>query len=404
MDEEDQSEAEEEQSDESGEREAKDQEPPPQVDIAQFSTVRHTVPDSDVEVIIGNSSMAVQDPTLIRRISQMVNRSYGHNRLSEYEVRSRLAMGDSDKPNRVMHLALRNGKLVGCCSSTIQTRWCPLGCGHWGLMVVAVEEQGTGVASRLVEAAEDRLMGEGLGNVQIEYEYSAGDELSERLYEWYEKKLGFECPSGPPGGRGWEWRGCRRKLTKRPPRKVEEPSQPEQEQPPTAEDPSQQQDEAPQTAEAVTPDTTTGKTEVSDSTAPGGKEGAKSAVWEGAASGKYDWDAKAASGGDADKDALGGAITKYSWSDGKKAVSIYIELEGLDDVASDAFESDHHERDLSLSISSVAGRKRTFALSKLFADIDGLKVQQKKGKNMVVLKLQKLEQAPWQQLLQGSAA
>ena len=35
------------------------------------------------------------------------------------------------------------------------------------------------------------------------------------------------------------------------------------------------------------------------------------------------------SGGDADKD--GEAITKYSWSEGKNVVNMYLELDGLDD-------------------------------------------------------------------------
>ena len=41
-------------------------------------------------------------------------------------------------------------------------------------------------------------------------------------------------------------------------------------------------------------------------------------------------------GGDADKDVQGEAITKYSWSEGKNAVNIYLELDGLDDVTEDA--------------------------------------------------------------------
>ena len=47
------------------------------------------------------------------------------------------------------------------------------------------------------------------------------------------------------------------------------------------------------------------------------------------------WDDR--SGGDADKNVQGEAITNYSWSEGKNAVSIYIELDGLDDVTDDAF-------------------------------------------------------------------
>ena len=34
------------------------------------------------------------------------------------------------------------------------------------------------------------------------------------------------------------------------------------------------------------------------------------------------------------------AITKYSWSEGKNAVNIYLELDGLDDVTDDAFKAE----------------------------------------------------------------
>ena len=66
-----------------------------------------------VTVEIGTSARASEQ--FCRRTSQMVNESYGYNRLSAGEVRSRLAMGDAeDEANRVLHLAFRNGELVGC--------------------------------------------------------------------------------------------------------------------------------------------------------------------------------------------------------------------------------------------------------------------------------------------------
>ena len=153
----------------------------------------------------------------------MANRAYGHQRLSAPEVAQRLAMGDAgEDSNRVLHLAWRiddddeNGSetLVGCCSSTKQTPWCPRGCGHWGLLVVDVDAQGTGVASTLVRAAERRLIEAGLQHVQIEYEYTRGDAASERLYAWYEGALGFNG-GGPPGRN--EFRRCRKKLARLPP-------------------------------------------------------------------------------------------------------------------------------------------------------------------------------------------
>ena len=97
---------------------------------------------------------------------------------------NRLQMGDDGaRANRVLHLAWRRGECVGVCSSTYQPPWCQEGCGHWGLVVAHVDHQGTGVASALVRAAEARLAG-ACEMIQIEYEYTPGDDYSERLYAW----------------------------------------------------------------------------------------------------------------------------------------------------------------------------------------------------------------------------
>merc|ERR1719346_919549 len=107
------------------------------------------------------------------------------------------------------------------------------------------------------------------------------------------------------------------------------------------------------------------------------EEEKKPIVYEGAAAGKYNWD-DSKKAGDADKDVQGEAITKYSWSDGKKAVSIYIELEGIDDVADDALAVDSGEKQVSLTIAALNGKKKRFALSGLSEEIDGVKLVRKK--------------------------
>ena len=198
-----------------------------------------------VTVEVGTSALCTG--TFATQVSQMVNEAYGYGRLSPGEVRQRLGMGDAgENANRVLHVAWRGDALVGCCSSTKQVPWCPTGCGHvcvataatqtampwrahalrkcalgcpppqWGLLVVAVEAQGTGVASALVAAAEERLMEAGLGSCQIEYEYTCGDAQSERLYKWYEGTLGFHGGGAPTKTRGrCEWRRCRKRLERR---------------------------------------------------------------------------------------------------------------------------------------------------------------------------------------------
>ena len=159
-----------------------------------------------VDVVVGTSALA--SDSFCREVAAMVSRAYGYGRVGAHEVRSRLAMGDGDHTNRVLHVATRAGVLVGCCSSTLQTPWCPAGCGHWGLLAVDPAAQGTGVASALVAAAEARLSAAGLREVQIEFDYSKGDPQSERLRAWYEGTCGFKGP----GHSGSGFRRCRKRL------------------------------------------------------------------------------------------------------------------------------------------------------------------------------------------------
>ena len=86
------------------------------------------------------------------------------------------------------------------------------------------------------------------------------------------------------------------------------------------------------------------------------------------------------SGGDADKDVQGEAITRHCWSGGKNAVNIHLELDGLDDVTEDASKAESGETNVSLNIASVAGKQRIFTLTGLAHEITGVKVAQKKGR------------------------
>merc|ERR1712194_19545 len=87
------------------------------------------------------------------------------------------------------------------------------------------------------------------------------------------------------------------------------------------------------------------------------------------------------------------SITKYTWADGSKNVSIYIELDGLDEVPDEAFSVTNGPRKLTLRIASVQGKRRVFRLQKLHGEIAGVKVQVKRGKNTVVLKLAKKDES-----------
>ena len=64
---------------------------------------------------------------------------------------------------------------------------------------------------------------------------------------------------------------------------------------------------------------------------------------------------------------------------GKNTVSIYLELDGLDDVADDAFKVESGKTNVSLTIASVAGKHRLLKLTGSAHVITGVKVAQKKG-------------------------
>jgi GNAT superfamily N-acetyltransferase len=123
-----------------------------------------TVNDDDgaaVSVVTGSA----EHLALVERVAAMINEAYGRARVDPDEVRGRLASGDRAGANRVLHLGFCAGELVGCVSSTLQAGWTKEGCGHWGLLVVAVAAQGGGVATALVRAAEARLVAGGCAQV-----------------------------------------------------------------------------------------------------------------------------------------------------------------------------------------------------------------------------------------------
>jgi len=127
--------------------------------------------------------------------------------------------------------------------------------------------------------------------------------------------------------------------------------------------------------------------------------------YDGVVKGKYNWDNDTPTQKDADL--AGEAITKYSWSDGKKVVSIYVEMEGLDAVADDDLKAESGEKEASLTIAAIGSpaKKRTLKLQNLANEIDGVKLVRKPGKNTVVLKLTKKDaDKSWYKLLDSASS
>ena len=149
------------------------------------------------------------DPDVADTLVDIVNAAYGKRRVNASSMRHRLLA----RTNRVLHVAFdESGTILGCCSSTLFVPWCGPGCGHWGLLAVDPTHQGRGVASALVAAAEKRLAAAGMSSAQIEYSFREGEELSERLYTWYEGADGLRY-SGPRRKKSG-FRVCRKHLTR----------------------------------------------------------------------------------------------------------------------------------------------------------------------------------------------
>lgn len=171
-----------------------------EADVSSTQAANERLP---VEVEIGANMTNVSDGT-VEHITRLINGAYGQQRVSTGSVRHRLRAGR----NRVLHVATREGQIVGVCSSTLFVPWAAPGCGHWGLLAVDPAMQGVGVGSALVAAAETRIADAKLGWVGMEYSYQSGDAFSERMLAWYEDSLRYVGPQTRVSG----FRICRKRL------------------------------------------------------------------------------------------------------------------------------------------------------------------------------------------------
>ena len=113
--------------------------------------------------------------------------------------------------------------------------------------------------------------------------------------------------------------------------------------------------------------------------------------------GKYDWDGPMEAT-KAPEDVMGAKIVDYAWSDGTKKVSVYVTLEGLDQLPDDALEATSEPAKVSFTAAFPNG-KRWLDLSPTFGEVAGVKIIRKQGKDQVVLKLEKKKQNEWYDLL-----
>ena len=82
------------------------------------------------------------------------------------------------------------------------------------------------------------------------------------------------------------------------------------------------------------------------------------------------------------------SISNYSWGDGEKKVSIYVSLDGLDDLPKEKITLDWKKESLRVDIKDLNGTDYVLDLPKLNAEIDGAKFKKKMGQNKIVILLQ----------------
>mmetsp|Transcript_37867 Transcript_37867/g.69002 ORF Transcript_37867/g.69002 Transcript_37867/m.69002 type:complete len:201 (-) Transcript_37867:57-659(-) len=128
----------------------------------------------------------------------------------------------------------------------------------------------------------------------------------------------------------------------------------------------------------------------------------KPVEFEGGAKGKYNWDDSAKSAAIS----LGAKISDYGWSDGKKRVSVYVELPDLDSLAEDKLVVDfdaEKPRKVTFTATFPSGA-RVLTLDGLKADAKSVTMERKMGQNKVVLKLFKKDDEinTWYTLLESS--
>lgn len=98
-----------------------------------------------------------------------------------------------------------------------------------------------------------------------------------------------------------------------------------------------------------------------------------------------------------------GAITDYSWCDGTKKVSVYVTLTGLDDIPDDDISVTLSENKRGFTFQVILkSKKRVLTIDPLNDKVGEVKFLRKKGKDMVVIKLTKVDKGRTWYTIKGS--
>lgn len=120
--------------------------------------------------------------------------------------------------------------------------------------------------------------------------------------------------------------------------------------------------------------------------------------------GKYSWSGDGEKSIKAASDVLGAKISDYAWGDGEKKASVYVTLDGLDELPDDAISLElAGPRDVKLTI-TFSTVQRTLELAGTYGEVEAVKYLRKPGKNQIVLKLTKKKATTWYNLLGAGGA
>merc|ERR1712187_593238 len=114
--------------------------------------------------------------------------------------------------------------------------------------------------------------------------------------------------------------------------------------------------------------------------------------------GKYQWDE--AGSKKAEDGAFGAKICDYGWADGKKRVSVYVEIKGIDELPDDKLSVVVDESKRKVVFTASFESKRVLTLDKLNADVTKAEIKKKPGK--VQINIFKEKEEPWHQLVESS--
>mmetsp|Transcript_7224 Transcript_7224/g.11774 ORF Transcript_7224/g.11774 Transcript_7224/m.11774 type:complete len:146 (-) Transcript_7224:126-563(-) len=108
--------------------------------------------------------------------------------------------------------------------------------------------------------------------------------------------------------------------------------------------------------------------------------------------GKYEWDNKGGENTTAEN-VVCGVIEKYSWADGTKNVSLYLDV--ADEVPDDGVSISNTSRSVTLVV-----QDKRLHIPNLAREISGATFARKKGKNQLVVKLAKKDTISWTKLVE----